>query len=245
MNHVHSLVSLRPGEQEIDFIDKVEDTKGNNGDSGKLYITNLRLLWISSVKNRINLSIGYKCIVSINTRRTQSKLRGGAVEAVTILTKHNRTQYEFIFTNSSAENYQLYSTILNVHRAYETSKIYREVKLRGALLENKQLKLLPQEQTYNTINGVWNLCNDQGTLGTMIITNVRCVWHSSINEAFNVSIPYLQLRGVRTRESKFGLALVLETSKEVRSICVHHDPVTMATRVVHMFWGLELTLMRS
>lgn len=166
------------------------------------------------MKNRINLSIGYKCIVSINTRRTQSKLRGGAVEAVTILTKHNRTQYEFIFTNSSAENYQLYSTILNVHRAYETSKIYREVKLRGALLENKQLKLLPQEQTYNTINGVWNLCNDQGTLGTMIITNVRCVWHSSINEAFNVSIPYLQLRGVRTRESKFGLALVLETSKE-------------------------------
>lgn len=37
-------------------------------------------------------------------------------------------------------------------RAYETSKIYREVKLRGALLENKQLKLLPQEQTYNTVS---------------------------------------------------------------------------------------------
>ena len=36
----------------------------------------------------------------------------------------------------------------------------------------------------------------QGTLGTMIITNVRCVWHSSINEAFNVSIPYLQLVSV-------------------------------------------------
>lgn len=43
------------------------------------------------------------------------KLRG-IVEAVTILTKHNKTQYEFIFTNLSAENYQLYSTILNVHR---------------------------------------------------------------------------------------------------------------------------------
>ena len=91
------------------------------------------------------------------------------MEAVTILTKHSKTQYEFIFTNLSAENFQLYSTILNVHRwvglvvggaaqtsmvcrAYETSKIYREVKLRGALLENKQLKLLPQEQTYNTVS---------------------------------------------------------------------------------------------
>ena len=88
-----------------------------------------------------------------------------------MLTKHNKTQYEFIFTNLSAENFQLYSTVLNVHRwvgwdgggameyncvfvcrAYETSKIYREVKLRGALLENKQLKLLPQEQTYNTVS---------------------------------------------------------------------------------------------
>ena len=90
------------------------------------------------------------------------------IEAVHVLTKFNKAQYEFIFTNLSAENFQLYSTILNVHRwvwlgdrailcsfacrAYETSKLYREVKLRGALLENKQLKLLPQEQIYNTVS---------------------------------------------------------------------------------------------
>jgi len=94
------------------------------------------------------------------------KLRG-VIEAVHVLTKFNKAQYEFIFTNLSAENFQLYSTILNVHRwvglwvglyycltacrAYETSKLYREVKMRGALLENKQLKLLPQEQIYNTV----------------------------------------------------------------------------------------------
>ena len=33
----------------------------------------------------------------------------------------------------------------------------------------------------------------QGNLGTYYITNVRLVWHASINESFNVSIPYLQM----------------------------------------------------
>ena len=33
----------------------------------------------------------------------------------------------------------------------------------------------------------------QGNLGTIYITNVRVVWHSNMNESFNISIPYLQM----------------------------------------------------
>jgi len=47
------------------------------------------------------------------------------------------------------------------HRAYETSKLYRELKLRGAIVDNKQLRILPQEQKYNMIDGVYNLSSDQ------------------------------------------------------------------------------------
>lgn len=47
------------------------------------------------------------------------------------------------------------------HRAYETSKMYRDFKLRSALIQNKQLRLLPQEHVYDKINGVWNLSSDQ------------------------------------------------------------------------------------
>lgn len=47
------------------------------------------------------------------------------------------------------------------YRAYETSKMYRDLKLRAALIQNKQLRLLPQEQVYDKINGVWNLSSDQ------------------------------------------------------------------------------------
>ena len=48
-----------------------------------------------------------------------------------------------------------------VHRAYETSKMYRELRLRGALLVNRELKLLPQEQLYTKV-GVGYMVLDDG-----------------------------------------------------------------------------------
>ena len=58
---------------------------------------------------------------------------------------------------------RLFTSVLAVHRAYETTKMYRELKLRTALISNKQLRLLPQEQVYDQVNGVWNLSSDQVT----------------------------------------------------------------------------------
>ena len=46
-------------------------------------------------------------------------------------------------------------------RAYETTKMYRELKLRAALINNRELRLLPQEEVYDKVNGVWNLSSDQ------------------------------------------------------------------------------------
>lgn len=63
----------------------------------------------------------------------------------------------------------------------------------GAIIQQKELKLLPSEQAYSKVNGVWNLSSEQGNLGTFFITNVRVVWYSNMAEAFNVSIPYLQV----------------------------------------------------
>ena len=47
------------------------------------------------------------------------------------------------------------------HRAYSSSRLYRELKLRGAIINGKELRILPQEQIYSRINGVWNLSSDQ------------------------------------------------------------------------------------
>ncbi len=52
-------LKFRSGERIIEYFSKVEDTKGNAGEEGRLTITNLRLIWQSKVNTKINLSIGF------------------------------------------------------------------------------------------------------------------------------------------------------------------------------------------
>lgn len=204
---------LRPrrGEVEIDSINSVEDTKGNNGEKGALSITNLRIIWCSHKDPKTNLSIGLNCVISMNIRVANSRLRGNT-QGLYVMTKFNQSRFEFIFTSLVKNSPRLFTTAQAVYRSYETTKLYRDLKLRGAIIKDKQLIILPEEDIYNRIDGVWNLSSDQGNLGTFFITNVRVVWHANLAENFNVSIPYLQIKSVKVRDSKFGHALVIETS---------------------------------
>ncbi|RHY34042.1 hypothetical protein DYB32_001178 [Aphanomyces invadans] len=194
-----SAMELRKGEVAIDSINSVEDTKGNNGDRGSLEITNLRLLWASHRSTRTNLSIGYNCVQSVKIRTATSKLRG-STQALYIMTKYSNSRFEFIFTSLVKASPRLFTTVQAVFRSYETTKLYRDLKLRGAII-----------QVCN-VPGVWNLSSDQGNLGTFFVTNVRVVWHANLAENFNVSMPYMQIKSARIRNSKFGPALVIETS---------------------------------
>lgn len=81
-------------------------------------------------------------------------------------------------------------------RAYNSSRLYRELKLRGAIVHNKQIKVLSQETVFSTLHGVWNLSSDQGSLGTFVVTSIRFVWFADMNENFNISLPYLQVESV-------------------------------------------------
>lgn len=203
------LLACRKGEFIIDSINSVEDTKGNNGERGSLIVTNLRILWISHASNNINLTIGLNSVVSANIKQAKSKLRGHT-QALCILAKFN-TKFEFIFTSLVMNSPRLFTTIQTILRAYESSKLYRDMKLRGSIVKDNELILLPQEQIFSKISGVWNLSSEQGNLGSFFLTNVRLVWHANLASNFNVSLPYLQMRSLRLRESKFGRALVVET----------------------------------
>uniref|UniRef100_A0AC34FCK3 Bardet-Biedl syndrome 5 protein n=1 Tax=Panagrolaimus sp. ES5 TaxID=591445 RepID=A0AC34FCK3_9BILA len=203
---------LIPGEHLVEKIEGVEDTKGNNGDRGTLRITNLRLLWHANAMPRINLTIGLNCVTGATTRMAKSKLKGRC-ESLYLMARNQSTRFEFVFTcvnnNPQAQN-KLFTTVIGLHRAYETSKLYRDMKMRGSLIdENENLRILPLEEQCDRFEGAWNLSSDQanlqGNLGVLIATNIRVVCH-------NVSIPYLQLRSCRVRDSRFGYALVIETS---------------------------------
>lgn len=202
----------RKGEAVIDSINSVEDTKGNNGERGSLVVTNLRIMWISHKNSRTNLSIGFNTVVSINIRKAKSKLRG-ATQALYIMTKFGGSRFEFIFTSLVQHSPRLFTTVQAVLRAYETTKLYRDLKLRGSIVRDGHLVLLPEESIYSQLKGVWNLSSEQGNLGTFFVTNVRLVWHANLAQNFNVSIPYMQMQDVRVRSSKFGPALVVETSQ--------------------------------
>ena len=210
-------LKLRNGERIIEYYNKVEDTKGNCGEEGKLTVTNLRVIWQSKVKPRINLSVGLGCISSITNRTIHTKLRGKH-EALYIMTKVNGTRYEFIFTQIELEigtQFGIVELVSKICRAYSSTKLFRALKLRSAVISanGKQLKVLQSETIYNKINGVWNLSSDQGNLGTMHLTNIRIVWHANMNELFNISLPYVQISNIKIRESKFGVALVIESTE--------------------------------
>lgn len=206
-----ALLKPRRGEVEVDSINSVEDTKGNNGEKGQLSVTNLRLIWCSHKDPRTNLSIGLNCVLSTNIRTASSKLRGNT-QALYVMTKFRNSRFEFIFTSLVKNSPRLFTTVQAVYRSYETTKLYRDLKLRGAIIKDKQLLLLPDEDVISRVDGVWNLSSDQGNLGTFFISNVRVVWHANLAENFNVSIPYLQMKAIKVRDSKFGHALVIETT---------------------------------
>lgn len=91
--------------------------------------------------------------------------------------------------------------------------MYRDLKLRGAIVQDKQVMILPQEKIFSKYNGVWNLSAEQGNLGTFYFTNVRVIWFAQLAENFNVSLPWVQVKCIKVRDSKYGTALVIETSE--------------------------------
>lgn len=206
-----SVLQLRRGEFQIDSINSVEDTKGNNGERGIMIVTNLRIMWTSAKSARTNLSIGLNCMTGVNIRIVNSKLRGNS-QAMFVMTRFNSTRFEFIFTSLVKNSPRLFTTVQAVFKSYESTKLYRDLKLRGAIIRDKELIMLPNEQVYDKVGGIWNLSSDQGNLGVFFITNVRVVWFASLAENFNVSIPYLQIKNISVRNSKFGQAMVIETT---------------------------------
>lgn len=120
--------------------------------------------------------------------------------------------------------------MINVYnRAYQSTRMYREVRLRGQfIVDNTKLELLPNETLDEVIHAVWHLGGEQGSLGVFHITNYRIVWCLEADTSSNMSIPYVQMASVTiriifviilkqdsifTKDSKYGKALVIETTK--------------------------------
>uniref|UniRef100_A0A383W0W7 BBSome complex member BBS5 PH domain-containing protein n=1 Tax=Tetradesmus obliquus TaxID=3088 RepID=A0A383W0W7_TETOB len=69
-------LQCRRGEEVLENFDPVEDTKGNNGEAGRLTLTNLRLTWRSSKQARTSITMGLDAISSLAVRPVSSRLKG-------------------------------------------------------------------------------------------------------------------------------------------------------------------------
>ncbi|GBF88644.1 hypothetical protein Rsub_01543 [Raphidocelis subcapitata] len=219
-------LACRRGEVVLDYMEGVEDTKGNNGERGELTVTNLRIVWVCAAARRTNISIGLDCLSQIAVRPAASRLRG-SVSALYLLTRHGSQRYEFVFTALApgSGGPELLAVVQGVSQAYEASRLYRELKLRGAVVSEGDLRLLPNEQAFSKVSGVWNLSGDQGNLGALYITSVRLVWCSAASDAFSISLPFMQIKHVRLADSKFGPCLVVETMPRAGSYVYSQSPV--------------------
>ena len=82
------------------------------------------------------------------------------IEALYILTSTTKQRFEFIFTDYGT-NPSHFASIFEIYKIYQATALYRELKLRSAILTDGQLNILPQEQVYNQLSGIYNLSSDQ------------------------------------------------------------------------------------
>lgn len=108
------------------------------------------------------------------------------------------------------------------------------------MVDSQELVLLPLEEIYEEVDGVWNLSNEQGQLGKLFVTNVRFVWFASSNELFNISVSYYQIKDVIEKDTKFGKTLVVKTAKHSGGYTLGFriDPPERCTQVVQRLHGL-------
>ena len=191
-----SYLALRRGEFMIDALSSVEDSKGAGGERGELTLTNLRVMWVSHRTSRLSMSIGWDTLLpgrGLAVRSASSKTRGN-LQALYIAATFQGAKFEFIFTSLVKASPRLFSTALAVLKSYESSRVFREVKLRSALFrpEDKTLVMLPRERVFSKVECM-NLAKESGALGQATVTSQRFTWRATFAENFNVSIPYLMI----------------------------------------------------
>lgn len=145
-------------------------------------MTNLRVIWFSLANTRFTLcnslikiynltnkitkfflAIGFFCILNVDTKKSNSKLRGPS-ESLQILATTKKQRYTFLFTDLVIKTIRHFTSVFDVYRIYQSTLLYRELKVRGANLTDDQLNVLPYEKIYNRLNSMYNL-SDTGNIG--------------------------------------------------------------------------------
>ena len=102
-----------------------------------MIITNLRFMWYLNTDAKVNLSVGYDTITKVDINNSFSAENGNS-QLLKLRAKNGRARYEFKFkTIGISKNKDIFSTFQKICRSYESTRMYRDIKLRGAIVHDK------------------------------------------------------------------------------------------------------------
>lgn len=208
-----STLTLRGGEYVCSKWECVEDSKGRNG-LGTLWITNLRMIWVSASQSKTNMSIGLNCIAYVHFNMIDSNTFG-RVRAPHLMTQVGYSKFEFMFGIRDSASSPLFAAMENALVRYKATKVYREVLLKEKWLLNEstgQPAVFYGERIEREFERCDNVAATERFAGRMVVTNCRIVWINCANpDTVNVSVPFCQMKGASVRSTNFGKAVVVET----------------------------------
>ena len=176
-------------------------------------LTNLRVMWQCYKNKKRNISIGLGCISSVSIKKATSKTKG-TTRALFVNVRYRGSTLRFILTSLVKSNPNIFGFVSKVLASYQSTGLFRDLKLRGAFVFDKELVRLPNEEVYSHFPGVWSLSNGKGILGSLFVTNIRVVWYSATTDHINSSAPYVQVHKLMLRDSERHGSIMIMLLKE-------------------------------
>ncbi|KAI9318297.1 Bardet-Biedl syndrome 5 protein [Zopfochytrium polystomum] len=212
------LLEPRSGEHVIAVYNSVEDIQGNPGSLGTIFITTLRIIWVSDRAKAVNLSIGWATVTTLSHETSDSILSGTDQRLQIIATfNSNRFGFNFAFRGREAGNECPIERAAMAHAAYTSSWEYRDIKVGGINVDDAgELELLEWEWVYfkRTMRSITGISRPQGAF---YVTNIRIAWTDERDSWNSISVPFSQLDGVETLPSPQGYLLVLSSRPAISS----------------------------
>jgi len=97
-----------------------------------------------------------------------------------------------------------------VYRAYDTTRMYRKLRLRSSIRAEGKLSTLDRE----TVQIVYDKVSLLGSMiagaaqGSLALTSHRIIWYSSTSDSLNLSLPYVDCSGLLLKDQPLNKAKV-------------------------------------
>lgn len=183
------------GERIVSQIHDFQSKTQLGSNSGSLTLTNLRLIWQSTSDITVNISIGLNTIQNIHSVTANNKFQN-YILLINCITKSKYFDFTFEIANklvNQTTTNKFIESLLNIQQSYDSTRSYREIKIRGEIFSNLSVCYLTNEEKYELIPNIKFKDGGNMTFGSFIITNVRIIWYSQSSYQHNMSIPFYSI----------------------------------------------------